>query len=167
MIKIVLLIVSALLYADLAQATPFYSYVGSYDVADGPEFSQNPTVYSALEAAALIFGGTTAHYAISINPDQSDPNTITFSGWYDGIGEHQGLIFNQDFKYDEGAPGYYDPGTVGSAYSAYVLDGLIATNYVWRVENVNTPVPEPSTFLLLGAGIVGLVLLRKKGNQYT
>ncbi len=55
-------------------------FVGSYAVYDGPVWSTNPPVYSAQEAAALLFGGTPSDYAISIDPSL-DPSTITHSGW--------------------------------------------------------------------------------------
>lgn len=102
-------------------------YVGSFNVGDGPAWPSNPPVYSGVEAAALIFGGDPADYDVSI-----DPVTITHTAWYDGWGEHEGMVFDESYKLDTGAPGYNTPGGTGTARSAYVHDGLNKVNYVWR-----------------------------------
>src|SRR4051812_29894797 len=74
----------------VAQATP--TFVGSYQVNDGPSWLGNPPVYSATEAAALVFGGVAADYFVSIL-GSGDYTTITHTGWYDGYGEHAGMQF--------------------------------------------------------------------------
>jgi hypothetical protein len=144
------------------------TFVGSYAVFDGPNWPSNPAVYSGREAAALIFGGLPTDYLISIDPSM-DPNTITMTAWYDGWGEHQGMIFNHDYKLDVGNPGYNDPGGLNTARSAYVRDGLSDTNtyrnYVWRAD-VAPLVPEPTTMALLGSGALGLVAkLRRRKTE--
>src|SRR5262249_42642920 len=75
-------------------------------------------------------------YWTSINSNTVDPTTITFTGYYDGWGEHSGMIFPQTYKLDTGLPGYNTPGGGGTARSAYVLDGLsdAFVNYVWRAS---------------------------------
>jgi len=150
----------AVLVCGVAQATPVF--MGSYDVYGGPEWGSNPPVYSAREAAALIFGGSPTDYAISIS-SSLDPATITYTGWYDGWGEHQGMIFDQDYKLDLGNLGYNDPGGEGTARSAYVKDGLSGhTNYVWKADGVPA-VPAPAAVLLatMGAACVTWVRGRK------
>jgi hypothetical protein len=164
MIKILAtaLVILTVCIFSVAQATT-YTYVGSYAVLYGPDWVDNPPVYSAVEAAALIFGGLPSDYAISINSSQN-PMTITFTGWYDGWGDHNGNIFAQNYKLDLGEPGYAYPEENGAAYSAYVHDGLFDTNYyrnyVWRSEG--TPVPLPPTLLLLAPGLIGLAGLKRK-----
>ncbi len=155
----------ALVFASVSQAAVF---VGSYAVFDGPSWPTNPPVYSGREAAALIFGGLFTDYAISIDPSM-DPNTITNTAWYDGWGEHQGMIFHEDYKLDVGNPGYNDPQGLNTARSAYVQDGLFDTqafrNYVWRVDREPGRVPEPASIAvwsILAAGAACVAYRRRK-----
>ncbi len=157
------LLVLLALAGGVAQAVP--TYVGSYAVFDGPFWADNPPVYSAREAAALLFGGDPADYLISINPSQ-DYTTITLTGWYDGWGEHSGMIFGQDYKVDLGNPGYNDPENIdGAARSAYVKDGLFDTaiyrNYVWLADAVPA-VPAPGAILLGTIGAAGVTWIRRR-----
>ncbi|MGL4550445.1 MAG: PEP-CTERM sorting domain-containing protein [Gemmataceae bacterium] len=141
----------ALSFAGQARAA--FVYVGSWQLDQGPAWPTNPAVYSGQEAAALLFGGSPTDYAISIV--SSDPNTVSHTAWYDGWGIHDGTlatnVFAENFHFDLGNPGYNDPGGVGSAYSAYVRDGLFGsryTNFAFRIES--TAVPEPGSLTLLG-----------------
>ena len=108
-------------------------YVGSYEVNDGPYWGSNPAVYSGVQAAALIFGGNANEYAISTNSSQN-AGTVTNTAWYDGWGEHSGMVFADTYRLDVNGDGYAYPGGGNTARSAYVSDGLsdAYVNYVWR-----------------------------------
>jgi hypothetical protein len=142
------------------------TFIGSYNVYDGPTWTTNPTVYSAREAAALVFGGVFSDYAIS-----TLSNSINNLAWYDGWGDTQYLITpqNEDFKLDSGNPGYNDP-FGGPSYSAYVSDHRPEfyppgtynyTNYVWKLDAQAVPTPAllPA---LLG---MGAAALRKRKDE--
>ncbi|TDS83922.1 PEP-CTERM sorting domain-containing protein [Comamonas sp. JUb58] len=142
-------------FAVLAASASAQTYVGSYRVQDGAAWDTNPQVYSAQEAAALLFGGAPTDYAISINPSISNPSTITHTGYYSPWGLECG-VFPEGGKVDQGASGYDDPGGINTARSAYVDDNCFEdqTNYVWRVQATPlkaTPVP--------GLGLLGLLSL--------
>ena len=112
-----------------------YTYAGSWSVNQGPAWSPNPPVYSGQQAAALLFGGGAASYAISTTG--VNPAAINFKTWLDGWGDsgtYGGTTpGNQSFSLDKGGAGYNSlPGT-GSAYSAYISDhGVAGVNYAFR-----------------------------------
>ncbi|MGE0486221.1 MAG: PEP-CTERM sorting domain-containing protein [Gammaproteobacteria bacterium] len=143
-----------------ANAVPVF--VGSWEVADGPTWSALglppfQPAYSALEAAALLFGGSPTDYVIStVSALVAD---INFSAWYDGYGIGMGILA-QDF--DNGD--LYTP-DVRSAYihdnscfEKYNNPNAACTsddfrNFAFRLDGVN--VPEPTALALLSLGVFG------------
>ena len=133
-------------------------YVGSFQVGQGPAWQDNPTVMSAVDAAAHIFGGDASDYHVSsISAGVED---IDYKGWYSTWGVVGGQQYAESFKFDAGAGGYRYPGGYSSAISAYVNDNAIGesyTTYVFRNELAAAAVPEPATWamLLMGFGVIG------------
>ncbi len=154
---------AGLALAGSAQAATVY--VGSYQVDGGEYWYNNSPVYSAAEAAALIFGGVASDYDISTVSNQiADINNM---GWYTTWGITGGQQYNEDFKYDLGNDGYGNPGGSGSAISAYTWDnaqGPQYTNYVFRVDGAGGGIPEPATWamMLVGVGMAGGTLRRSR-----
>ena len=141
-----LAVACAMAVTSMTQAQTF---VGSYQVDDGPPWGDVPDVYTAQEGAAIVFGGVASDYFISTN-SSLDPNTITHTGWYTIIGIAGGTEFAEDFSQDLGGAGYGAAGWIaGDDISAYVQDnaqGPQYTNYVWT--------PTPGTLALFGLSAV-------------
>lgn len=111
------------------------TYVGSFNTDDGPNWNTNPAALSAVQAAALIFGGSPSDYAISTNSNTIDPMTITNTAWATSYAVAGCQEVAEDYSLDLGAPGYSEPSVVGAGVSSYVQDNCISgnTNYVWLV----------------------------------
>jgi hypothetical protein len=131
------------------------TFVGSWEVDQGPWWTTAPTAYSGKEAAALLFGGVASDYVISTQG--SSVSDIDRMAWVSVIYVGTDKVAD-DFKVATNGL-YTTPGDT----SAYVGDnaaGPYFTNYAFRV----TAVPEPETYamLLAGLGLMGSMLRRRK-----
>ncbi len=138
-------------------------FVGTFETDDGAGWWTNPESYSAVEAAAIIFGGMADNYRISTNGSM-DASTITDTGWYTIIGIGGGHEYADDFSQDIGPAGYGGSGWHSwddiSAYTRDNAQGAQFTMYAWR-DNA-AAVAEPGTLALLGMGLFGLGVARRR-----
>jgi hypothetical protein len=136
-----------------------YIYVGNWDLAGigggygNPAnpylWPNNPPVYSAVQAAALLFGGNPSDYAVSTV--DSNPAHINHLAFVDGWADPQFLFNPASETFSKGT--FYDANpSFGSAYSAYVVDHApfegngSFVNFAFR--NVSAA-PEPTSLTLL------------------
>ncbi|GAA5218282.1 PEP-CTERM sorting domain-containing protein [Corallincola platygyrae] len=157
--KIKLFAVTALLmFSGMVQAAPIF--VGTFQTDDGPWWTTNPPVYSAVEAAAMIFGGDASDYRISIS-DSMDPLSITDTGWYTIIGIAGGHEYADDYKLDLGGVGYGAPGWQnGDDISAYTGDNAYGDQYTMYVWRDSVMVPAPKTLAIMSLLMIGLAVRR-------
>jgi hypothetical protein len=159
------LITAVLLGASaVASATPIFA--GQWDLYSDPYWMADPgpTVLSGQEAAALLFGGAPGDYLIStVGPNAADINRMA---WYDiyAFGNKLGQ-YAQDYKSDRNGNGLYDGWNDSSAMvkdHPYLGSGPYPyVNYAFRLEK-DGAVPEPISVGLMGAGLLGLALARRR-----
>src|SRR5450631_105185 len=75
--------VGAMAFSSCAHAS--YVYVGQWTLGDGPYWGVNPPVYSGVQTAALLFGGSSSQYVTSTV--DNNPADINFKTWLDGWGD--------------------------------------------------------------------------------
>src|SRR3982750_50551 len=80
-------------------------FVGSFQVDQGPSWTTNPSAYSALDAAALLFGGSPTHYYSSTIDD--NPSNINHMEWASTIFVGGGALHPENYKV---GVNYQDPG---------------------------------------------------------
>lgn len=158
-------VVIAMAALGVSSANAAVTFVGSWQVDQGPRWTVVPPAYSGQEAAALLFGGSASEYVIStVDNNPADINNLTWvSTWGGACGGSFpcGTTVAQNSVVSTG--GLYE--TVGDT-SAYVNDWAVGsqfTNYAFL-----SGVPEPATWalFLLGFGAIGWTL-RARRNAAT
>jgi hypothetical protein len=163
-----LVAVTALVVCSAASAAPVY--VGSWQVDQGPSWTgsppNGPLAYTGQEAAALLFGGSASNYVISTI--SSNPADINGLAWYSIIGYGPNAFTD---SYSQKYLGlYYGPTSgygydnINNAASTYVQDNAIGVAYTNYAFSVAVPEPETYAMLLVGLGLIGFTVYRRK-NQ--
>jgi hypothetical protein len=177
--RLLSMLLLAMLLAGTANAS--WIYAGSWDVNDGPYWAIEPAppIYTGRQAAAMLFGGQPADYAISTRGP--DPDLIDFQAWVSGwsLGS-PGIVVGQDTLRDLNGDGLYNCcDSLGEFdglgdLSAWVRDwcySYTCINYAFRasgdvlqgdVLNAGNGVPEPASALLAGTTLLGLLAARRR-----
>jgi hypothetical protein len=150
--------------SSLAAAAPVF--VGQWDLYSQPYWMGDPLppVLSGQEAAALLFGGAPGDYLISTAG--TDVAGINRMAWYDIYAFRDQLgQYAQDYRADDNGNGLYDDWFDSSAMvmdHPYTGTGPYPyVNYAFRLEQ-DAAVPEPFSLGLMGAGLLGLALARRR-----
>lgn len=152
---------SAILAVTAASAAATPIFAGSWNLYSGMNWSTRtaPTL-TAQEAAASLFGGVAADYIISTTG--TAVGSIDHKAWYDqyGIGP---AMFAENYEVDVNHNGLYDSHGDTSAMIRDNASGRGLINYAFRVDA--NPVPEPVSLGLLGIGLLGLGVARRRQSK--
>jgi hypothetical protein len=145
---------SAVAAMGTAPANATYTFVGSWAVDQGPEWTTVPPAYSGVTAAELLFGPAPAdeHYVTSTVDDL--PADINFSAWISTWGGACGGAFPCGTvvgdTYVKSTGGLYaSPGDT----STYVTDWAVGSQYT---NYAFVATPEPQTWAMMLLGFAGL-----------
>lgn len=137
------------LYTDSDSATSgvFWQFVGRFDIADGPSFSdEGALALNGIEAATAVFGELSeGEYALSTDEENL---TVDHLAIYDSYNNALGIFANSE-SLNANLAGTLNYDAIGDV-SAYISDrSPTGENFNNVFRSIAIQVPEPSTLIFL------------------
>lgn len=135
---------------------------GILDVTNGVGDDASVVITYSLPALAVPSGATNVRLTLRVIQSDGNATSLNLGGLFSGSFNIPGNTINQDVSFAIAGP----PVGPGSATITLQGDpgwdlGIDAIGLSWD-DPTTTPVPEPSTYALIGLGLTGMALLRRK-----
>ncbi len=154
-----LFLIVAFLSVSASAFANTYTYVGSWEVSDGPSWFNVPPAYSGQEAAALLFGGSASDYIISTVSTGAPNGEAWYSTWGGACGGNFPCGTQAPDNSVVTETGYYSlPGDT----SAYVADWAVGSQFTNYAYLAATPEPGFYGFLALSLGALAVVVRQRR-----
>ena len=177
---------TVLTFDDLAPTSNFATIGNGYGGFDWAQMGYQNSTYSGVAGSGYDYGVVSGNYVAynrwaqvaTVSDSVFDFNGAYFTGaWNDGLNINiQGLsggtvLYNETIQVDHNGPTWFSANYIGIdqlVFSSYggtdVVFGGSGEHFVMDnfTYNETAPVPEPSTILLMGVGLLGLVGYNRK-----